>query len=146
MLLFVGFGWAKPVPVNPNNLKNTKVSMGMVSAAGPLMNLIGAIVFGIMLRFAGPMLGPQNLLVNFLFLLVLINVILMVFNLIPIPPLDGSKVLFSILPDKYNDFKVKLSMNGPFILIMLLLLDNILNLGIFSTIFSWTFQIVEKFM
>jgi Zn-dependent protease len=70
----------------------------------------------------------------------------MVFNLIPIPPLDGSKVLFSILPDKYNDFKVKLSMNGPFILIMLLLLDNILNLGIFSTIFSWTFQIVEKFM
>jgi len=86
------------------------------------------------------------MLVNFLFLLILVNVILMVFNLIPIPPLDGSKVLFSILPDKYNNFKEKLSINGPFILIGLVLLDGLLDLKIFSRIFTFVLNIVYKFL
>jgi len=146
MLILVGFGWAKPVPVNPYNLRNQKISSGLVSLAGPFSNLLGAIIFGLILNFVSPILGPQNMLTNFLFLLVLVNVILMVFNLIPIPPLDGSKVLFSLLPDKYDSFKEKFSINGPFILIMLILLDGLLNLGIFSALFNFTLNILSRFL
>jgi Zn-dependent protease len=136
MLLFVGFGWAKPVPVNPYNLKNQRWGMAAVSLAGPLSNLIGVIVFGLLLKFLSPMLGPANLLANFLFLLTLVNVSLFVFNLIPIPPLDGSKVLFAILSDKFNDFKDRYSYYGPYILIFLVIIDGFLPVSIFGLLFN----------
>jgi len=142
MLLFIGFGWAKPVPVNIYNLRNSKFASGVVSAAGPIANFLGIIIFGIALKIISPILGPENLLVNFLFLLVLVNAILMIFNLIPIPPLDGSKVLFSLLPDKYNEFKAKFSINGPIILIGFILLDSLLNLGIFSRLFNFVIEFI----
>ena len=93
-------GWAKPVPFNPYNLRNQKWGESIVAAAGPLSNLILAIVFGLIIRF-----GYGYLPVSFLsiaMVVVIINLVLAVFNLVPIPPLDGSKILFSLLPSRFN--------------------------------------------
>lgn len=116
-------GWAKPVPVNYNNLRNQKWGPAVVSLAGPAANFIFAVFCLITLKFvyAYTSLTGNNLLVNFLFLLIIINLVLMVFNLIPIPPLDGSKILFAILPAKYARFKILLEQYGLIILIIFLL-------------------------
>ena len=89
------FGWAKPVPFNPYNLRDQKYGPAKVAIAGPLGNLITALFFGLILRFApipNPMLGV------FISIIVQINILLMVFNLVPIPPMDGSKVILPFLP------------------------------------------------
>jgi Zn-dependent protease len=97
-----GFGWAKPTPVNPNNLEGGRYGEAIVAAAGPLSNLVLAIAAAIPLRYirANPDLAEQipDLVLLVLVLFIVINIILMVFNLFPIPPLDGSKVLFAFLP------------------------------------------------
>lgn len=87
------FGWAKPVPYNPYNLRPGRFSEAIVAGAGPVSNLAIAIVFGLVIQLN--ILAPLN---EMLFYIVFINVMLFFFNLIPIPPLDGSKVLASILP------------------------------------------------
>lgn len=91
------FGWAKPVPYNPYNLKDQKWGDAKVAAAGPLSNLLIAVVFGLILRF-GVEAGMSSSPLEMLQVIVYLNLILAVFNLVPIPPLDGSKILFSILP------------------------------------------------
>ena len=104
-----GFGWAKPTPVNPLNLLYGRRGEAIVAAAGPISNLILAIAGAIPLRYliANPELAVQiPLLVNILDLFVLINIVLMLFNLIPIPPLDGSKVLFAFL-DRRTEYQVR---------------------------------------
>ncbi len=97
-----GFGWAKPTPVNPANLAGGQRGEAIVAAAGPLSNLVLAAAAALPLRylFANPALAAQvpSLVIQVLVLFVFINLVLMVFNLLPIPPLDGSKVLFSFLP------------------------------------------------
>lgn len=97
-----GFGWAKPTPVNPNNLEGGRYGEAIVAAAGPLSNLALAIVAALPLRYliANPALIDQIPLIvlDVLLLFVNINLVLMLFNLFPIPPLDGSKVLFAFLP------------------------------------------------
>lgn len=94
------FGWAKPVPYNPNNLIDKKYGDAKVGLAGPLGNLIIALFFGLFLRFVP--LG--NLTFTALIsLIVYINLVLMVFNLIPIPPLDGSKILSAFLPERARE-------------------------------------------
>lgn len=135
MLVVAGFGWAKPVVFNPHNLRYQKWGPIFVALAGIGANLINIIVFGITLKILAPILGVGNLLIQFLDLLVVINVVLFVFNLIPIPPLDGSHFI-ELLPARFNNLKVFLATRGPWILIILLLADNFLNIGIFSTLFG----------
>jgi Zn-dependent protease len=97
-----GFGWAKPTPVNPNNLEGGRRGEAIVAAAGPLSNLVLAVAGALPLRFilANPSLAEQIpfIVIYILLIFVNINIVLMVFNLFPIPPLDGSKVLFAFLP------------------------------------------------
>ena len=88
-LLLAGFGWGKPVIVNPRNFKNPKLDNLTVSLAGPISNLLLATFLGLIYRFV----NLSGTLEEFLFMLIFFNLVLMIFNLIPIPPLDGSKIL-----------------------------------------------------
>lgn len=97
-------GWAKPVPYNPYNLRPGRFSEALVALAGPASNLILAIIFGIFLRF-GVANGFSIGFLQITSLIVFMNLLLMVFNLVPIPPLDGSKVLFAIFPE--STFKLR---------------------------------------
>ncbi len=145
MLLFVGFGWGNPAPYNPHNLKYKKWGSVLVAIAGPLSNIISLFVFGFALKFLRLYTGfaPDNLLLQFLMFLALINLVLLVFNLIPIPPLDGSKVLFTVLPDRFNEFKYMLAKNGPMILIFLVIADSFLpGFSIFGGLFNWVWGLV----
>ncbi|MDO8493666.1 MAG: site-2 protease family protein [bacterium] len=94
----VTFGWAKPVPYNPYNLKGGKWGPAIVGAAGPLANLFLAILFSIILHLGILSDAVLPLVVG----AIQINVLLFVFNMIPVPPIDGSKVLFSLVPYRYN--------------------------------------------
>jgi len=91
------FGWAKPVPYNPYNLKGGRWGPALVALAGPASNIIIALIFSGLIRFS-PLFSPGEPLGDLAFFIVIINIVLAVFNLFPIPPLDGSKVLFAVLP------------------------------------------------
>jgi len=120
-LMLFGFGWAKPVQTNPYNYKNPKVGMGFTSLAGPLSNLISAIILIIFLKAA-----VTYKLINNYYLLSMIeeayhlNIFFAIFNMLPIPPLDGSKVLFLFLPHSYADFVMRNEMIGQLLLIICL--------------------------
>ena len=106
-LLLFGFGWAKPVQVNPRNFKNPKRGMAIVALAGPLANLLAAFV-GVCILVPVLLYAPYNdfvlFIITFLNYYVLVNIGLAVFNLIPIPPLDGSKILMAFLSDRMLNF------------------------------------------
>ena len=134
LLLFSGMpiiGWAKPVPINPMNFSDRRWGDLKVSLAGPLSNFIIALIFGLIIKLMPSL--PQSFL-TIAAIIVLYNIVLGLFNLIPIPPLDGSHILFSLLPDSFEGFKVFLWQYG-FILLMLLIfiipggLDWIFNLA-----------------
>lgn len=97
------FAYAKPVPYNPYNLKNQKTGPMWVALAGPLSNLFLALLFGITLQVL-----PFSNISQFLYIIVYANVLLAVFNMVPIPPLDGSKILYALLPD--SQYKIKMAL------------------------------------
>lgn len=127
LILFVSgapvIGWAKPVPYNPYNLRNQRWGSLLVGLAGPLSNFILFLIAGLVLKQLFPVLTGDNLLSTFLSQLVIVNFVLMLFNLLPIPPLDGSKVLFGLLPPRYDDLERQLEAYGPFLLMGVLLLN-----------------------
>lgn len=99
------FGWAKPVPYNPYNMRNGRWSELWVAFAGPLSNITIALILGLTLRFFGA--GMPESTITLMAIAVLTNIVLAVFNLVPLPPLDGSKILFNLLPEhteKLRDF------------------------------------------
>ncbi len=115
-------GWAKPVPINPNNFRDQKWGELKVSLAGPVANLILAIIFGLILRLFPFILS--SMLGTLFSYIVVINLVLAVFNLVPVPPLDGSHILFAFLPysNKTERFKFNLQQYGFVILIILIFL------------------------
>ncbi len=122
--LVLGFGWAKPVPYNPYNLKNPKWDSVAIALAGPGMNLIVAILSAFIFRLLLPSLGPANLLTAFLFLLVFLNITLMVFNAVPVHPLDGSKLLFALFDGPHHAaLRAFIAVRGPQILLLLAIIS-----------------------
>lgn len=107
------FGWAKPVPVNPYNL-NHRYGEAIVAGAGPLSNILLAVVFGIIAHISALPAAVISLSV----VIVFVNVLLAIFNLVPIPPLDGSKLLFAALPYKYQHIRARMEQYG-FLLVLL---------------------------
>ncbi|MCR2032311.1 site-2 protease family protein [Anaerofustis stercorihominis] len=124
-LLFFGFGWARPVPFNPMNLKNRKSGTLLISLAGPLSNLILAVIFSVLLKFV--IIPINNEVLTYIFYYgVIINISLMAFNLIPVPPLDGSKILASLLPDRL-EMKFYQYEHYLYLLLIILLITGIIG-------------------
>lgn len=126
-MLFAGFGWGKPVPVNESNLSVPKRDSALVSAAGPISNILLAVIFALLFHFGG--LGGR-LVGLFVQLVVRYNIILAVFNLLPINPLDGFKVVNGILPEELSYQWIQIGQYGVCILLALVLtgtIDRIIN-------------------
>ncbi|MEQ8200034.1 MAG: site-2 protease family protein [Syntrophomonadaceae bacterium] len=129
MLLIFKFGWAKPVQVDPRNFKNIsqKTGMMLVSLAGPGMNIMLALLSMVALKLLLPWQGASwaSLMIPLLGPLVLINLILAAFNLIPLPPLDGSKILAGVLPDAGARWLYSLEQYGPLVLLLLIVTNTV---------------------
>jgi len=146
MLLLAGFGWGKPVPVNIFNLKYKRWGESLVALAGPMANFVSAILFILLFKLAILFFPAENMIFSFLFYMILINLVLGVFNLIPLPPLDGSRILFATLPSRFDDFKHRFAVNGPWILILLLIADSFLDVNIFGRIFGFFIDMIYFFI
>lgn len=140
VLVFTGspvlLGWAKPVPFNPGYFRDPQRGIMIVGAAGPLTNFLAALASAVLFRFIGP-IAP--LLAHFLFFFCATNLILGIFNLIPIPPLDGSRIVLGILPDDLVPAYLRMEPFGFIIIFALLwlgLLDYIVS-PIFHFLLGW---------
>jgi len=129
------FGYAKPVPINYYNLRNQKWGPALVALAGPAANFLLAVMFGLALRFL-PGIEPQ--LGTFLSYIVLINLVLMIFNLVPIPPLDGSRVVMAFLPYRWQVSFLRLEPYGMFLVIFFILL----GMPVVWFLVSWLFMLL----
>ena len=137
MLLWGPFGWAKPVPVNPYNLDNPRRDSVLVSAAGPVSNILLALLFGLTYRALSAMGIAYSMHPYFkvMFqLAVIINLGLSFFNLIPIPPLDGSKILMGLLPPTKVVGYMNIVRHAPKVFLVLLLVEWVLKIPVFSTV------------
>ena len=139
LLLFLFyFGWAKPVPVNPHYFRHPRTDMIWVALAGPISNVIFALVLGLAFRplMNYGLIEPYGLFYKMITLGVFLNLMLAFFNLLPIPPLDGSKVVSGLLPIQYLDAWEKFERVGPFVLLAVILFGRFFHFSIFgSTIY-----------
>ena len=128
------FGWAKPVPYNPNNLRNKKWGTIAVASAGVFANFLIAIIFGIIIRLTLDMALPAGFYV-ITSIIVVVNLALGVFNLVPIPPLDGSKILFSFLPESAFSFILAYEQYSLILLLVFIVFFSDYLYPIFASLF-----------
>ena len=133
-LFLFNFGWAKPVPINPRYFVNPRLGSLWVSLAGPLANLGVALVMGILIRY---FLFPWDLYLTMLITMLLMNIGLGLFNLLPIPPLDGSHVLESLLPYSALVKYRQIERYAPIVLMSIFFADQFLHLRIFSRLLGY---------
>ena len=133
------FGWAKPVPYNPHNLRNQKWGELAVAGAGPLANILLVIIFGLLIRFAGATFGAD--FVNIAAVIIVINLVLAIFNLIPVPPLDGSKILWAFLPERFR--QARESMERYSFLLVIVVIFTIWQF--LSPLIVWLFSLITGF-
>lgn len=143
MLFVVGFGWAKPVPVNPHNLRDPLKDQIWISAAGPASNLILAFFFGLVIRIFGlasipyaHQLSTGVVLAQMMIFAMQINIILAVFNMLPLPPLDGSHILRGVLPRELLESYYKVERYGPMVLMGIIMLGFVTGVHVFGMFFS----------
>ena len=157
MFLLVGFGWAKPVPIDPRYFKHYKRDIALVAAAGPVSNLILAWLsfFFLLMIDGGVSSSPMELLAqesvgnpglallaDFCRSMIFINLALMAFNLLPIPPLDGSKIVQIVVPRAHEYTYERYLQQGQTLLIVVLLID----IMVFPILSSWVFGIVSPIL
>jgi Zn-dependent protease len=124
------FGWAKPVPYNPYNLRHRRLGELCVSLAGIVTNLVIAYIFSLILKFS-VVLGLSQATMDLMFYIVFLNSALAIFNLIPIPPLDGSKILFTLVPYRYEHHLIALEKYGfYFLIIAIVFLGNYISTAV----------------
>lgn len=153
MILLVGFGWAKPVPINPYRFRSYRSGLLWVSLAGPLANFtlafISLFLFYLLARVG---LAGFTAVDTFILFLLQLNIFLGIFNLVPVPPLDGSKILLALAPGSLQDFFRQIEVYAPIILVILLITGVFTNLilipasnaiiGLFDSIVSFIFQFI----
>ena len=124
------FGWAKPVPINPYNFKDQKWGSLKVALAGPLSNFALALVFGLLLRFApyGLLAQAPGIFLMFSFI-VQINIMLAIFNLVPIPPLDGSHIFLELLPRQFDRLKLFVRQYGLYLLLFFIFFGGLITMS-----------------
>lgn len=142
MMFAVGFGWAKPVPVNPNYFKKPKQGMALTALAGPVSNfalaLLALLAARIFCDVAAYSETNQRIL-DFLLMVAILSIGLGLFNLVPIPPLDGSKVLFAVLPDRAYDQLMRYERYGMLVLFALVFFD--VGSSALSNAIQWVFDL-----
>lgn len=138
ILLFIArFGWAKPVPVDPRNFSRPQRDMMIVAAAGPISNLALALFFGVAYQVlqSEQLDGEFSDVLRFMMAYsVVINLVLAFFNLLPVPPLDGSKIIRVFLPESFLPAFARLESFGPFLLLGIIVLGQYFHIAIFWTI------------
>jgi len=154
MLLVVGFGWGKPVPVNVRNLSVGKIGITLVALGGPISNLLLAFILAMFIRvdllsWSSPYYlspsslisgSPKDIVSQFVSMTIHFNLLLALFNLLPIPPLDGSKMLEGLTPRKYYFMYQRLERYGPIVLLCIIGLDITFNTGFLWRIIGYPLE------